>query len=291
MRIILISLLCCFVATGTNTAQKTTLSDEILRIELEAPDMLPSLLKSQIKPLPNFSEPIPIGLQSLAIAYPDFIECVDHEGLWFFDGTYMPYDDGEQKHPDTILVRPDLQDMMSIAYRGKDTPAVPTEKDEAGRIRYEPFFKKMYGGTEQEVRANLKPITWLPGVEDLTLRVNRKNGAADSLQIISNELAALPEAFHKYLRRPAGVFNWRTVSGSSRMSMHSFAIAVDINTKYADYWDWSKDANGNFSYRNRIPSEIVEIFERHGYIWGGRWLHHDTMHFEFRPELLMSAIR
>ena len=29
---------------------------------------------------------------------------------------------------------------------------------------------------------------------------------------------------------------------------------------------------------------IVHIFEKHGFIWGGRWLHYDTMHFEFRPE-------
>src|SRR5690242_16362928 len=27
-------------------------------------------------------------------------------------------------------------------------------------------------------------------------------------------------------------------------------------------------------------------FEQHGFIWGGRWAHYDTMHFEYRPELL-----
>ena len=32
--------------------------------------------------------------------------------------------------------------------------------------------------------------------------------------------------------------------------------------------------------------EIVRIFEKHGFIWGGRWYHYDTMHFEYRPELL-----
>jgi hypothetical protein len=33
--------------------------------------------------------------------------------------------------------------------------------------------------------------------------------------------------------------------------------------------------------------EIVDIFERHGFIWGGKWYHFDTMHFEYRPELLV----
>ena len=40
---------------------------------------------------------------------------------------------------------------------------------------------------------------------------------------------------------------------------------------------------------NRIPPEIVAVFERHGFIWGGRWVHFDTMHFEYRPELLPRA--
>jgi hypothetical protein len=43
---------------------------------------------------------------------------------------------------------------------------------------------------------------------------------------------------------------------------------------------------GKGGYRNRMPMEIVEIFEKHGFIWGGKWGHFDTMHFEYRPELL-----
>ncbi|MGI9413195.1 MAG: M15 family metallopeptidase, partial [Hyphomicrobiales bacterium] len=69
--------------------------------------------------------------------------------------------------------------------------------------------------------------------------------------------------------------------------VHAFAAAIDINVKTADYWRWSKPAkNGVYRWRNRIPMEIVAIFERHGFIWGGRWYHYDTMHFEYRPELL-----
>ena len=42
-------------------------------------------------------------------------------------------------------------------------------------------------------------------------------------------------------------------------------------------------------WRNRVPAAIVEIFERHGFIWGGKWYHYDTMHFEYRPELIALA--
>jgi D-alanyl-D-alanine carboxypeptidase len=36
--------------------------------------------------------------------------------------------------------------------------------------------------------------------------------------------------------------------------------------------------------KNRMPREIVDIFARHGFIWGGNWCHYDTMHVESRPD-------
>ena len=33
--------------------------------------------------------------------------------------------------------------------------------------------------------------------------------------------------------------------------------------------------------------ELIAIFEKYGFIWGGRWYHFDTMHFEYRPEILL----
>jgi hypothetical protein len=75
------------------------------------------------------------------------------------------------------------------------------------------------------------------------------------------------------------------------MSMHSFGMTIDINVSYSNYWRWSvrdksEDSPTLIPYKNRIPVEIVEIFEKHGFIWGGKWYHYDTMHFEYRPELL-----
>ena len=58
----------------------------------------------------------------------------------------------------------------------------------------------------------------------------------------------------------------------------------------SDYWLWQKPGpDGLLVPKNRMPMEVVEAFERHGFIWGGRWHHYDTMHFEYRPELLLGA--
>lgn len=68
----------------------------------------------------------------------------------------------------------------------------------------------------------------------------------------------------------------------SRLSRHS---AFDLNLSYSDYWLWNAKSK-NVPNKNRMPRQIVEIFERHGFIWGSKWYHYDTMHFEYRPELV-----
>jgi hypothetical protein len=110
---------------------------------------------------------------------------------------------------------------------------------------------------------------------------------AEKLKALSNELDALPAELIKYLTPSAGTYNCRVIAGTSRPSVHGSGAAIDINVNFSDYWRWAKqDALGHYPYKNRIPWEIVEIFEKHGFIWGGKWYHYDTMHFEYRPELL-----
>ena len=86
---------------------------------------------------------------------------------------------------------------------------------------------------------------------------------------------------------PAGTVQLPRHRGHRRLSAHGHGIAIDLALPRADYWRWDRTgADGRFVYKNRFPSEIVDVFERHGFIWGGRWYHFDTMHFEYRPELL-----
>ncbi len=70
--------------------------------------------------------------------------------------------------------------------------------------------------------------------------------------------------------------------------MHAYGAAIDINTAHVDYWRWTLNGSGELRWQNKIPIQIVRIFEKHGFIWGGYWYHYDTMHFEYRPELLGS---
>jgi len=201
----------------------------------------------------------------------------------------MPYDDGRAgKSFEEMLNEPDLQDQMSIPYpAGAPATYRPERNSDPGRIRYEPFFRKMYGSSRAEVEANLVVIRWLPSTANVTVRVSTINGVADQLKKVSSELEKLPKHLQRYVHRISGSYSWRSIAGTDRLSLHSFGIALDIDTRYANYWMWEKpDPSGNYHYRNRIPREIIDIFEKHGFIWGGVWYHYDTMHFEYRPELL-----
>jgi hypothetical protein len=135
-------------------------------------------------------------------------------------------------------------------------------------------------------------VPWLPALGGGTVAVTTRFGVDEKIAAISAELERLPRRFHKYLVPSAGAFNWRTIAGTRRLSVHSFGAAVDISTKHANYWRWDGHRAGDaIAYRNEIPMEIVAIFEKHCFIWGGRWYHYDTMHFEYRPELLPGCRR
>ena len=227
------------------------------------------------------------NLIKLAKAYPTFIKEISNNKLIFMDNHKINYDDGiENKTFDEMLNNPSLK-KMSIKYIKIDENPnyVPLKNEDAGRIRYELFFKKMYGSNPKEIKKNLTKVIWLPKSSNKTLLVTTINDVHKKLQSISDELELLPKELKSFVNNPAGVTNWRKISNTNRLSTHSFGIAIDINIKKSDYWEWQKQ-DGKLKYKNKIPLEIVKIFEKHGFIWGGRWYHYDTMHFEYRPELL-----
>jgi hypothetical protein len=200
----------------------------------------------------------------------------------------MNYDDGiKNKSFEEMLNNPDLEDQMSQLYqKGRNYAGINQLNFDPGRIRYQPFFAKMYGATEEEIKKNLVEIRWLPGTVNKPLLVTRINGIAQKLTAISEELERLNPEMRKYVDNPAGTFAFRKINATERISTHSYGIAIDINVEFSNYWQWDKQ----ISYKNKIPWEIVEIFEEYGFIWGGKWYHYDTMHFEYRPELLSDHL-
>lgn len=229
------------------------------------------------------------SVADLLRAYPAQFKAIEGNDLVWQDGTRMPISDGKAtKSFDETLDHPDIDDMFAEPYV-KGAPAhLPALNQDPGRIRYEPLFRKMYGDCRKGgVRPHLRKVAWMPSKGGGSVMFTTVNGAADHLEAAIRDLEKLPPDLTRYLVPPTGTLNCRVIAGTSRMSMHAYGAAIDINTRFADYWLWARAPKaGPIPYRNRIPQAIVDVFERHGFIWGGRWYHYDTMHFEYRPELL-----
>ena len=228
---------------------------------------------------------IPLGAKSLMAAYPDFVIDYKEGHLLLSDSSKIRYDDGRVKSFEEKMDNADPEDMFSFKY---DINAKkPDYLQDAGRSRCERLFKYMYGSNEAEVRKNLVKIDWF-GENVIFTKIN---GAADSLKAVAKEIKTYPE-LKPYLKS-SGTFYWRKVRGANRQSAHSYGIAFDIGVSYSDYWLWKnkgKKETDTLQYANKMPKELVQIFEKHGFIWGGRWYHYDTMHFEYRPEILAGCI-
>jgi hypothetical protein len=229
---------------------------------------------------------------ALVKAYPDFLDRIENSDLVWKDGMRMRIDDRKDtKSFDELLNDPDIKDMFSMKYPLGEKELVPELNFDPGRVRYLPLFRKMYGECQTAgFMANASNVRWLPAKDGKTRKFTKINGASAELQKVSDELDRLPDRFLKYLRPTQGTYNCRPIAGSKRESPHGFGIAIDLAAAHSHYWLWSKpDIDGRIPYKNEIPWEIVHIFEKHGFIWGGKWYHYDTMHFEYRPEIIATA--
>jgi len=223
------------------------------------------------------------ALDALVRAYPQQLAGYDATDLIWQDGARMRLSNGQPyKGFDEQLRHGSILDQIHLPYPAGTTAVALDPLSDPGRVRNRAFFDKMYGDCWQgEVAPRLVSVVWLPRSWGRTVRVTSINGVAQHLAEISEELDTLPTAVKRYAYPPAGTYNCRTVADTGEPSMHSWGAAIDINAAYADYWLWARGASAN-----TIPAEIIEIFERHGFIWGGKWSHYDTMHFEYRPELV-----
>jgi D-alanyl-D-alanine carboxypeptidase len=225
-----------------------------------------------------------VSLDALVRAYPDFLASHDSKVLVWKDGTRMPISDGRRdKSFEEKLRHASIIDQLSIRYLRGPLEKPPGLQHDPGRFRSVALFDKMYGDCSKgEVQSKLTNVAWLPKSGGGVVQITTVNGIADRLRAVSAELDALRADLKKFANRSAGTFNCRTVKDTGNRSMHAWGAAIDLDMRFSDYWLWGPKG----VYRNRIPIEIVEVFEKHGFIWGGKWGHFDTMHFEYRPELL-----
>ena len=184
----------------------------------------------------------------------------------------------------TALQNAKIEDSFAYPYPLQSHSKQPFK--DSSRIRDYRLLKTIYGADKAQVKSYLKPLKWVDGT---ILLFNTQNGAYSALQRVKTRLETLLKEnpqWIKYLKNIGGTYHWRTIANTKRLSPHSFGIAIDINVTHSRYWLWDLRHNTFRKDLPVIPNAIIAIFESEGFIWGGRWWHYDTMHFEYRPEIL-----
>ncbi|NUM53247.1 MAG: M15 family metallopeptidase [Candidatus Hydrogenedentes bacterium] len=239
----------------------------------------------------------PTPARQLLDAYPGYLtlDVVNMEIVWR-DGGRMSFGaDRPGLTFDQRLESATLFDQLSIPYPREWPTAPPSVDSDPGRLRCDAFFKKLYGGTKEAVEATLVRVPWPHAGATKSVSFTSVNGANKALEAVGAEIAKLPKDVQRYVVRPNGTFNWRAIEGTERLSPHSYGIAIDFEFPdlAARYWRWDETKNRASEPQYPIAiladpalRQIVETFERHGFIWGGKWYHYDIMHFEYRPELV-----
>lgn len=97
----------------------------------------------------------------------------------------------------------------------------------------------------------------------------------------------------------SSAFNYRKISGSSRLSNHAYGFAIDINPRINPWVKGNKVSPSNGKvYRQRKTKKckgkyrkymihkndsIYKIFKKYGFSWGGDWKSSkDYQHFEWK---------
>jgi len=158
------------------------------------------------------------------------------------------------------------------------------------------LLESLWGRTDHQIRSHGGSTTFL----DHRMFVN--NLLIDPLAAVEKdilEVASGDRSVRTWIDEMDITYSFidRGIAGSPTRSHHAWGMAIDLVPKSYGrlnvYWRWSRvyDREGwhriPLERRWSPPQTVIEIFEKHGFIWGGKWTHFDNIHFEYRPEILL----
>ena len=121
---------------------------------------------------------------------------------------------------------------------------------------------------------------------EVTQKITVHKKLTDKFTAIFNEIYNEYPSF-KFLKVSygsyrVGSYNYRKVGGSTKLSYHSYGVAVDINEEKNPMLKKSSKGDGYSDSDIRIRSnshKVVQIFAKYGFGWGGSY--NDYMHFSY----------
>jgi hypothetical protein len=256
------------------------------------------------------------------ITEPEFrFSAVDGRADWYFnlDGVPYAYASGRFRPVDAVGQNEDFRPVQVYRYRRQaDDPEIEDRwnilasqvksRRSGGALsgwtrgpanpgaERSPFYETLYAcRTREEAYQQQEWITFM----ERRVQVHKAIKAPlAKVEARIFELEANDKTIAEWRKRLYSItsWNWRNVAGSGNRSYHSYGIAIDLletqQPGKETYWQWTRDKGINWrtvtaDQRLDPPPSVIGAFEEQGFIWGGAWPWYDTMHFEYRPELLI----
>ena len=256
-------------------------------------------------------------MKALSAAYPDRCSPAEYRnGDWalFLAGQWFYYADGRLL-PEPLRYRfGEYTGQPFYNYVAELPPWTPPGPEESERMR------GMTANREQQARSTIQRSNHF---YEALLRVHNRDESWDRVKQIRflgfpvmvhysilMQLSLVEERILTEAKTNAEVrqwinnisqvegWSWRNIAASQSRSFHAYGTAIDIIPKstggLATYWQWTAQTNPEwwtvpYSRRLHPPLPVIRAFEAFGFIWGGKWVVYDTMHFEYRPEILIFS--
>ncbi len=276
----------------------------------------PEIAPIRANPLPPAAAaPGAAEINAITTAYPDRIEDRSfRDGEWAvrIDGRWYYWEEGRLLTAD---LRPRSEEFTPLRfyryYRGplrirevgpefaERLRNILAERETDPPVRHPGFQDALYGvSSRAEAEATMVEVRFLsrrtrvhPVTVEALRRVEREVRQAASRDPDVAEFVGGLNAVEG--------FHWRNIAGTRARSFHSYGVAVDLIPGYYGgdfgYWRWAAEAGVEDWWalgeedRFMIPQPIVDAFERNGFVWGGKWLFFDPIHFEYRPEVFLLS--
>lgn len=251
-------------------------------------------------------------IKSLALAYPDIIEKAEfHNDDWavFMRGIWYFYAGGRILPENQLENAANFRSYQFYNYPEELPPWAERTAEDANRfsnwtttrsqsqIRRSSFFLDALwqASNRAETERRLVRISFLGRPTRVHQYIQGRMALIET-EIMS--LAAANAQIKTWIDSLGTLegYGWRNIADTQSRSYHSYGLAVDLLPRNLagrqTYWLWTSQHRRdwwNVSYNERYhpPMQVIKIFESYGFIWGGKWPLFDTMHFEYRPEILI----
>ncbi len=245
-------------------------------------------------------------IRSLRLAYPEQIIAVDMnpDSLGIFVGDQWFYlKEGRLLPPDKINNWRQYQPSGFYYYPQFQPELAPITEETRQFLREQRLPRDsawqdaiFHAKTEEEILPHIQEINFMGyplKIHEVLVPALRKIEAELNTEINQYGKIYIQNFFDQL--EQIGGFYWRNILHSQIKSAHSYGTGLDLIPSdahgKASYWLWLRDENPDwytlpYDQRWTIPTDIVEIFENNGFVWGGKWRYFDTFHFEYRPDLI-----